>query len=75
MICDGAFYKDQPVAVNGGGNSALQDALLLSEICSHVYLIHRRDRFRGEEKLVEALKTYKSDAVAAMYVYKAETEG
>ena len=55
-VCDGAFYRDQPVAVNGGGNSALQDALLLSEICSRVYLIHRRDRFRGEEKLVEALR-------------------
>ena len=55
-VCDGAFYRDQPVAVNGGGNSALQDALLLSEICSRVYLIHRRDRFRGEERLVDALK-------------------
>ena len=55
-VCDGAFYRDQPVAVNGGGNSALQDALLLSETCSKVYLIHRRDRFRGEEKLVEALQ-------------------
>ena len=55
-VCDGAFYRDQPVAVNGGGNSALQDALLLSELCSRVYLIHRRDRFRGEEKLVEALR-------------------
>ena len=53
-VCDGAFFKDQIVAVNGGGNSALQDALLLSETCSRVYLIHRRDRFRGEEKLVEA---------------------
>ena len=55
-VCDGAFYKDQPVAVNGGGNSALQDALLLSETCSRVYLIHRRNQFRGEEKLVEALR-------------------
>lgn len=55
-VCDGAFFKDQIVAVNGGGNSALQDALLLSETCSRVYLIHRRDRFRGEEKLVEALR-------------------
>ena len=54
-VCDGAFYKGRPVAVNGGGNSALQDAVLLSEICSKVYLIHRRDSFRGEAKLVEAL--------------------
>jgi len=55
-VCDGAFYKDMPVAVTGGGNSALQDALLLSEKCSRVYLIHRRDSFRGEAKLVEALQ-------------------
>lgn len=59
-VCDGAFYKDKVVAVNGGGNSALQDALLLSEKCSKVYLIHRRDSFRGEAKLVEALKQRKN---------------
>ncbi len=55
-VCDGAFFQGQPVAVNGGGNSALQDAMLLSETCSRVYLIHRRDSFRGEEKMVELLK-------------------
>lgn len=55
-VCDGAFYKGHPVAVNGGGNSALQDAILLSETCSKVYLIHRRDSFRGEAKLVQALE-------------------
>ncbi len=55
-VCDGAFYAGKPVAVCGGGNSALQDALLLSESCSKVYLVHRRDSFRGEQKLVEALK-------------------
>lgn len=55
-VCDGSFYKGQDVAVNGGGNSALQDALLLSEKCRKVYLIHRRDSFRGEARLVEALE-------------------
>lgn len=55
-VCDGAFYRNMPVAVNGGGNSALQDAMLLSEKCSRVYLIHRRDSFRGEARLVEALR-------------------
>ena len=55
-VCDGAFYAGKDVAVNGGGNSALQDALLLSEKCRRVYLIHRRDGFRGEQKLVEALE-------------------
>ena len=55
-VCDGAFYAGKDVAVNGGGNSALQDALLLSEKCRKVTLIHRRDSFRGEQKLVEALE-------------------
>ena len=55
-VCDGAFYKNRPVAVSGGGNSALQDAVLLSDTCSKVYLIHRRATFRGEAKLVEALR-------------------
>ena len=55
-VCDGAFYAGLPVAVVGGGNSALQDAMLLSETCSKVYLIHRRDSFRGEQALVEALR-------------------
>ena len=55
-VCDGAFYKGKDVAVSGGGNSALQDALLLSETCRRVTLIHRRDSFRGEARLVEALR-------------------
>lgn len=55
-VCDGAFYAGKTVAVNGGGNSALQDAMLLSEKCKKVYLIHRRDSFKGEAKLVEALE-------------------
>lgn len=55
-VCDGAFYKGRTVAVSGGGNSALQDALLLSEKCEKVYLIHRRAQFRGEAKLVDALE-------------------
>ena len=55
-VCDGAFYAGRDVAVCGGGNSALQDALLLSESCSRVYLVHRRSSFRGEQKLVESLK-------------------
>ena len=55
-VCDGAFYKGKTVAVCGGGNSALQDALLLSEKCEKVFLIHRRDAFRAEAKLVDALR-------------------
>lgn len=45
--CDGAFYQGKDAAVIGGGDSALDDALLLSEICNKVYVIHRRDAFRG----------------------------
>jgi thioredoxin reductase (NADPH) len=55
-VCDGAFFKGQAVAVNGGGNSALQDAVLLSDLCSRVYLVHRRGSFRGEEALADQLR-------------------
>ena len=54
--CDGNFYKGKQVAVVCGGNTALEDAIYLSELAEKVYLIHRRDSFRGEEKLVEELK-------------------
>lgn len=54
--CDGAFYKGKTVAVNGGGNTALEDAAFLTGYCEKVYLIHRRDSFRGEQKQVEALR-------------------
>lgn len=52
-VCDGAFYEGKRVAVCGGGNSAVQEALFLSEICTHVTLIHRRDQFRADPILVD----------------------
>lgn len=55
-VCDGAFHRDQPVAVVGGGNSALQEALFLSDICSRVYLIHRREEFRGDPILQDKVR-------------------
>lgn len=51
--CDGAFFRGKEVAVIGGGNTALEDALYLAGICSHVHLIHRRDSFRGQRLLAE----------------------
>lgn len=54
--CDGMFFKDKVVAVAGGGNTALEDAGFLSAYCKKVYLVHRRDEFRGEEKLVQELR-------------------
>lgn len=54
--CDGAFYKNKIVAVVGGGNTALEDALYLSDISEKVYLIHRRDSFRADESVVNKLK-------------------
>jgi len=54
--CDGAFYRKKKVAVVGGGNTALEDALYLSDIADTVYLIHRRDSFRGEDSTVNLLK-------------------
>lgn len=54
-VCDGAFYKDKTVAVVGGGDTALQDALLLSKIAETVYLIHRRNEFRANKSLQKAV--------------------
>ena len=54
--CDGAFFKDKTVAVVGGGDVALEDALYLARFCSKVYVIHRRDEFRGAAILQEQVK-------------------
>lgn len=54
--CDGNFYKDKDVMVVGGGNTALYDAIYLSDICKNVYLVHRKDYFTAEELLVNKAK-------------------
>ena len=55
-MCDAFFYKDKDIAVVGTGNSALEESLYLSNIVNHIYLINRRDGFRGEASLVEQVK-------------------
>ena len=54
--CDGMFFRNRDVAVVGGGNTALEDALFLSDYCNKVYIIHRRETFRGEKQLEESLR-------------------
>lgn len=58
--CDGNFYKGKVVAVNGGGNTAIEDAIYLSGIAKKVYLIHRRDEFRAEKKRLKELTNKKN---------------
>ncbi|MBE5911607.1 thioredoxin-disulfide reductase [Pseudobutyrivibrio sp.] len=63
--CDGAFFKDKEVAVVGGGDVALEDAIYLARFCKKVYLIHRRDEFRGAALLQEQVKA--SDKIEIIY--------
>ena len=58
--CDGRFYKGKNVAVIGGGNTAIEDAIYLSDLAEKVYLIHRREGFRADQKAIETLKSKKN---------------
>jgi thioredoxin reductase (NADPH) len=70
-ICDGSFYKGKKVAVIGGGDTALDDALYLSEICDTVYLVHRRNEFRGAQQTVEKIKAKSNISLQLSCVPKA----
>ena len=64
--CDGFFYKNQPVAVIGGGNTAVEEALYLANIASHVTLVHRRDELRAEKILQERLFKKQAEGVVSI---------
>lgn len=59
-VCDGAFYRDKDVAVCGGGNTAVSDAIFLSAICRNVYLIHRRNKYRADDVLTDEIAKHKN---------------
>ncbi len=68
--CDGAFYKGKTVAVTGGGNTAVEDAIYLCGMAEKVYLVHRRNEFRAEETLVNAAKSIENLEFVTPYVVK-----
>ena len=76
-VCDGAFYKDKTVAVVGGGNSALQEAILLSDLAKKVYVIQNLDFLTGEKKLCEQLEAKDNVEIilgTVLDAYKGESE-
>ena len=67
-LCDGHFFKGQDVLVIGGGNSALKEAVHLAGIVNHLYLIHRRNEFRGSKKVVDELKSFSNVTIMTPYI-------
>ena len=67
-LCDGHFFKGKDVAVIGGGNVALKEAIHLSTLVNKLYLIHRRNEFRGDKKLVDKIKTLDNIEIVTPYV-------
>ena len=79
-VCDGPFYKGKIATIVGGGNSAVQEALYLSDICDKVHLIHRRDTFRAEISLVENAKNKENivihtDCIVNGFIGNSKIEG
>lgn len=73
-ICDGALYRNKVAAVIGGGDTALDDAIYLADICEKVYLIHRREEFRGADSTVALIKE-KSNIELVLSAQPAEISG
>ena len=67
-LCDGHFFKGQDIIVIGGGNAALKEAIYLTHVAKKVYLIHRRNEFRGSDKLVQELKDAENVEIITPYV-------
>ena len=67
-LCDGHFFKDKVVAVVGGGNVALKDAIHLSKGVKKLYLIHRRNEFRGDKRLVDEIKNINNIEIVTPYI-------
>ena len=67
-LCDGHFFKGQDVLVIGGGNSALKEAVHLAGLAKHLYLIHRRNEFRGSMKIVDELKSHDNVTILTPYI-------
>ena len=67
--CDGAFFRGRTVAVVGGGDAALEDAIFLARMCEKVYIVHRRDKLRGAKRLQERLQALENIA----FVWNSET--
>jgi thioredoxin reductase (NADPH) len=68
--CDGFFYRDQVTCVIGGGNTAVEEALYLSNIAKKVYLVHRRDKFRAEPILVDKLMQKVAEGKIELKLFK-----
>lgn len=67
-ICDGHFFKNKDVLIIGGGNAALKEAIYMADLANHVYLIHRRNEFRGNNYLVDEIKAMNNTTILTPYV-------
>ena len=67
-VCDGHFFKGQDVLIIGGGNTALKEAIFMADLARHVYLIHRRNEFRGNKYLVDEFRDLPNTTILTPYI-------